>query len=178
MNNEVKIKKIIILGGQGDGAGIASFINDMQKDGQHIELLGFLNDSDDKRVLNFPVLGSLSSWKNYEKDEDVYFITALLKTKHSYQRSKLINDLKIPIKKYCNVIHPTATISDYSKIGVGNVIGPNVNIMQIPSDTHFLQSGRKLKPEECLPKIIIIIKSNLISLIARRLFSISHFKTH
>lgn len=123
------MKKVIILGGQGDGVGIASFINDMQKEGQHIELLGFLNDSEDKRILDLPVLGSLSDWKNYEKDEDVYFITALLKTKYSYQRSNLINDLKIPINKYCNVIHPTAIISDYSKIGVGNVIGPNVNIM-------------------------------------------------
>lgn len=123
------MKKVIILGGLGDGVGIASLINDMQKEGHHIELLGFLNDSEDKRILNFSVLGSLSDWKNYEEDEDVYFITALLKTKFSYQRSKLINDLKIPINKYCNIIHPTATISDYSKIGVGNVIGPNVNIM-------------------------------------------------
>ncbi len=123
------MKKIIILGGQGDGVVIASLINDIKKIGQKIELLGFLNDSEDSRILDFPVLGCLDDWKNYKEDENIYFITALLKTKYSYQRSKLINDLKIPLDRYCNIVHPTATISDYSKVGVGNVIGPNVNIM-------------------------------------------------
>lgn len=121
--------KVIILGGQGDGIVVASLLRDMQKANHKIELLGFLNDSKENKILGFPILGSLSDWKNYEEDKDVYFVTALLKTKYSFQRSNLIDSLKIPLDRYCNIIHPTATISDYSKIGVGNVIGPNVNIM-------------------------------------------------
>lgn len=129
MNSEQKIKRIIILGGNGDGVVIASLIHDINKHDNSIVLLGFLNDSEEQTILDYPVYGKLSDWKQFENENDIYFITALLKTKYSYQRSNLIMSLNIPLKKFCNIIHPTSTISHYARIGVGNVIGPSVNIM-------------------------------------------------
>lgn len=121
--------KIIILGGLGDGVVVASMIKDLEKTNQDIKLLGFLNDSTEQNILGFPVLGNLFQWEKFKEDKDIFFISALLKTKYSFQRSSLINSLKIPLEKYCNIIHPSATISEYSKIGIGNVFGPNVNVM-------------------------------------------------
>lgn len=124
-----EVTNIVILGGEGDGVVVASLISDIQKQNPNIKLLGFLNNSKETEILGFPVLGDLSDWKIFESDKNVFFITALLKTKHSFQRSNLINGLQIPLDRYCNVIHPTATISDYSEIGIGVVIGPYVTVM-------------------------------------------------
>ena len=119
--------KVIILGGLGDGIVVASIIQDLAIH-TTIELLGFLNNGDANTILGYPVFGNINDWQKLNH-KDVYFISALLKTKHSIQRSELILSLEIPQNKYCNIIHPSATISRYSSIGKGNLIGPSVNIM-------------------------------------------------
>ena len=124
-----EIKNIIILGGHGDGVVVASLVHDIEAFDNSVKLFGFLNDGIEEKILQYPVLGKLKDWKKFKTDDSVYFVTALLKTKYSYQRSKLIDSLCIPREKFCNVVHPTATISKLSTIGVGNVIGPSVNIM-------------------------------------------------
>lgn len=123
-----KIKNIIILGGLGDGVVAASMIKDIEEYDNSMKVLGFLNNSGENFILDYPVLGDLNEWKKFVKD-DVYFISALLKTKYSYERMNLVEKLNIPLNKFCNVIHPSATVSKYTEIGVGNLIAPNVNIM-------------------------------------------------
>lgn len=72
------MQKIIILGGLGDGVVVVSIIQDINKLNKNIELLGFLNDSGEKEILGFPVLGKLVDWIQFKNDKDIFFITALL----------------------------------------------------------------------------------------------------
>lgn len=123
-------ERIIILGGQGDGLVIASFIEsiiDVKK--EKLSLLGFLNDSPDREINGYPVLGKLIDAETFCEQKNVFFVTALLKTKYSYSRSKLIESLNIPLKRFKTIIHPTATIAKSAKIGNGTVIGPYVTLM-------------------------------------------------
>ena len=55
-------KKVIILGGEGNGGVIASAIVDMNRKGDHtFELAGYLNDFEENGTLlhDYPVLGNL-----------------------------------------------------------------------------------------------------------------------
>jgi len=124
------MKKIIILGGQGDGVVVASFINDVtQISKDTINLLGFLNDSGEQEIYGYPVLGTLKDARKFLDEDDIYFISALLKVKYSYSRSKLIESLDIPLSKFTTIIHPTAAISKSASIGSDTVIAPHVTVM-------------------------------------------------
>jgi len=124
------MKQIIIIGGMGDGLVVASFIEDViTAKKEKISLLGFLNDSGEDKINGYPVLGALKDASSFSKEKDLFFVSALLKVKYSYGRSKLINSLNIPLSKFITIIHPTATVAKAAKIGSGTVIGPHVTIM-------------------------------------------------
>lgn len=125
--------KVVIIGGRGNGTVIASTIEDCRKAGQDIMCAGFLNDNE-AEVNGYPVLGGIqdNSWDKLPKDH--YFIYAMSNVKQAEERYNLLNKLNIPYHRYCNVIHPSAVVSDQAKLGVGialmpfTVISPNVVI--------------------------------------------------
>ena len=125
------MKKILILGGHGDGAVIASALSDLHAIDNRIVPYGFLNDHEKpgNKIAGLPILDKISKAESFLKDKDVYFITALLKVKKSFERSQKIRGLKIPSERYFTLIHPSSTISSISKIGYGTFIGPHVTVM-------------------------------------------------
>lgn len=130
MQKESMTKDVIILGGPGDGIGVASFIEDLIRlKKEKIKLLGFLNDFTKGEVYGYPILGKLNDASSFSQRDNVFFVSAILKVKQSYQRSKLLESLNIPLSKFITIIHPTATIARSTQIGLGTVIGPYVNIM-------------------------------------------------
>jgi acetyltransferase EpsM len=125
------LKRIVILGGLGDGTVVLSGLHDLIENGEDLSVLGFLNDRQAKgeQIENVPVLGSLDDTKEYVHLDDVFFISALLKAKEAYARSQKIENLRIPIGKFYTLIHPRATIARSAKIGLGTYVGPNVVVM-------------------------------------------------
>lgn len=123
-------KDIVILGGPGDGLGVASFIESLiSLKKEKINLLGFLDDFTEGEIYGYPILGKLGDALSLSQENNIFFLSAILKVKHSYSRSKLLESLNIPLSKFITIIHPTATIARSAKIGLGTVIGPYVNIM-------------------------------------------------
>jgi acetyltransferase EpsM len=122
------MKKVVILGGHGDGIVVAQGIEDLIKYGVKIQLVGFLNDCypEEKRIFTYPVLGKLEDWKNL--DEGLFFITALHKVKLMPERAEIIKKLKIPISRWTNVFHPTSCISRDVQLGAGIFIASCVTI--------------------------------------------------
>ncbi len=53
------MKKIIIIGGYGNGTVAASTIVDINKTKKQWEILGFLNDFEEESINKFPVLGKV-----------------------------------------------------------------------------------------------------------------------
>jgi len=128
------LKKIIILGGHGDGLVAAQIIKDMQQSGMEVELAGFLNDhvSPGDTLENIPVLGKISEWSslgaNIGAEEDYYFYPALHKIKHMPQRKALLENLSIPSERLFSLIHPTATIASSAEIENGCLIASHVTV--------------------------------------------------
>jgi len=117
------MKKIIIIGGRGNGTVIASTIEDCRRHGQEIEFAGFLNDNETE-INNYPVLGGIinQDWKIFS--EDYYFIYAMSNVKQAHERHRLLKDLHIPLARFVTVVHPTAVVSDKATLGAGVVLMP------------------------------------------------------
>ena len=133
-------KKVIIIGGEGNGTVIASAVEDFIDKNGKWEILGYLNDFEKKGTIinNFPVLDKIGNIKKYNK-KDCYFIYTLLSAKKAFERKEKLMKLGIETKKFITFIHPTAAVSRYSKLGYGVVIMPNVVIspdVSIGNHTH------------------------------------------
>jgi acetyltransferase EpsM len=125
------LKKIIILGGRGDGIVIASALQDLRAFDRDIIPYGFLNDIEPPgtKIAELPVLDKIENAKNFLTEPDIYFISAILKAKEGYARSQKIEKLMIPLERYYTLKHPQATVSKAAKVGHGTFVGPHANIM-------------------------------------------------
>ena len=124
-------KKIIILGGHGDGISLASAVEDLRASGRAVMPYGFLNDHEEPGSLigDLPVLGKIAEAGNFLDQEDVFFMATLLKVKESLARSLKVDNLEIPPERYFTLIHPQASVSASARIGYGTLIGPHVTVM-------------------------------------------------
>jgi acetyltransferase EpsM len=131
MHMQKDSKRIVILGGHGDGVVVASALQDLRTLDRYIIPYGFLNDFEPPgtMIADIPVLDKIENAKTFLDQKDVYFISALLKAKESYGRSQKIEQLRIPLERYYTLIHPHATVSKSAKVGYGTFIGPHANIM-------------------------------------------------
>ena len=121
-------KKIIILGGEGNGGVVAACIESMRKNYniKHYEVLGFLNDFEPEGQINgYPILGKTERVKDFLDDESVLFMYAIHPVSHGSLRVKLFKKLDISEKKLATVIHPTAFVANNAKIGPGVMIMSN-----------------------------------------------------
>lgn len=125
----VNMKKIIIIGAGAHAAEIEEYILENNKLKPEIEILGFLDDSEDnykKSQLRFPLLGGVFS---FEVKKGVEMIIAI---NNISLRLKVIKFYTNQNVKFTNFIHHTSTVFRTSKLGIGNVIcpysqiGPNV----------------------------------------------------
>ncbi len=69
-------KRIVIIGGPGDGVVVAQTVRDLGKVGREVLLFGFLNDRLERgeHVFGAPVLGTLKAWQ--QLPQDVRFVPA------------------------------------------------------------------------------------------------------
>ncbi len=118
------MKKIVIIGGIGNGSVIASTIEDCRKAGQDIECVGYLNEEENESIGPYEVLGSVKNddWQNLPNDYQ--FIFALSTVKKAHMRHQLLKQMNIPRERYATIIHPAAIVSDQSDLGQGVVVMP------------------------------------------------------
>lgn len=140
------MKKLIIIGGYGNGTVVQSTVEDVNKKSPTWEVVGFLNDYEEGRINGVPVLGKINNEvvREYLKDEDVYFFYTLISVKLNYEHIDKLHNLNIPKERFATVIHPTAVISDFAQIGHGVCIQPFVSVgPNVQIDNHvqiFAQS--------------------------------------
>lgn len=125
-----KTKKVIILGAGGMCIDILDVINELNAQTKKplYTCIGFLDD--DKKKLNktyygVKVLGSLEKAKEFF---DVYFVNGIGNANNFLQKKTLTKKLGIPLTRYINIIHPTASVSKMATIGIGSVIFQNVSV--------------------------------------------------
>lgn len=124
------MKKLIIIGGTGNGTVVASTVEDINAIKREWEIIGFLNDFETEPINGYPVLGKINraTAKEFLEDDDIYLLYTLISTKLNYKFLHKLTDLQIPIEKFATIIHPTAVVSKFAEIGHGVSIQPFVSV--------------------------------------------------
>lgn len=123
------MKKVIILGGKGNGTIIANAIIDANKRGHNeLKFVGYLNDGIEKGkyIEEYPVIDSVQNAKYYF--DEYYFINAILRIDGNRKRINMVESLGIPNEKLATFVHPSAYVAPNVKLSPGVVIMPNVSI--------------------------------------------------
>ncbi len=119
-------KKIIILGGIGNGSVIASAIVDAnQRGAREWEFAGYLNDRipAGECIESFPVLGALADWTEFGR-ENYYFINTIYRIDGQQERIDRFESLSIPDERLATFIHPLAYAAPNALLGPGTVLMP------------------------------------------------------
>jgi len=123
-------KKVIIIGGEGNGGVIASCIEDNRNRFHDYEwqVYGFLNDYEKGKTINgYRVHGGLDEIDKFLK-EDVFFIFAI----HMIGRNELIErtflNLEIPDERFAIIKHKTAFIANNAILEPGVFIMSNAYV--------------------------------------------------
>jgi len=124
------MKKVIIIGGIGNGTVIASAIADAEKRGHNDwEVAGFLNDRTPigETIEGNRVLGTLADVDQFLA-KDFHFIYTVYKIEGNRERLNLFNTLNIPAERLATFIHPSAYVAEDVELSPGTVIMPNASI--------------------------------------------------
>lgn len=123
-------KKVLIIGGEGNGSIVACAIKHANLMGHsEWECAGFLNDNIEvgKKIDGFEVHGKLEDVSKFLK-EGYYFINVILRIDGQKERIKKILDLGIPDDRMATFVHPMAYVSPGVKLSPGVVVMPHVSI--------------------------------------------------
>ena len=127
----MQTKKLIIMGGRGNGMIAASAVEDMTD--REWEVMGFLNDFEPVGSLvsgKYPILGRIEEAIKFNEPDTYYHfaISSLSQRQKFGDIDEKIRSLGIPIEKYPTIIHPTVVISKFAQIGQGCLFAPGVII--------------------------------------------------
>ncbi|QXM05961.1 acetyltransferase [Crassaminicella indica] len=124
-------KKIIILGGEGNGGVVAACILDMNNrfKNKELRLCGFLNDTlkIGEKINGYPVMGKTDDIQKFIK-EGYYFVFAIHPIGHGKTRIDLFDHLNIPEDRLLTIVHPSSFIAYNAKLSPGVVVMPNCYI--------------------------------------------------
>lgn len=117
-------KKVVIIGGEGNGGVIASCIEDNRNrfGDMEWEVVGFVNDFETE-VNGYPVVGKISDIPELLKNPNYYFIWGMHLVGHNYKTAEIFKEASIPADRFATIVHKSAFI------GEGVVLEPGVFIM-------------------------------------------------
>ncbi len=123
------MKKVLIMGGLGNGSVIAWAIEDARKRGYtEYAVAGFINDRDGvTEIEGFPVVGGLGDIDKLI-DEGYYFINTIFKIGGQKERIAIFENLNIPDDRLATFVHPLAYVAPNVELSPGCVIMPNVSV--------------------------------------------------
>jgi sugar O-acyltransferase (sialic acid O-acetyltransferase NeuD family) len=119
---------LIIIGAGGSSREIAWAVEDINRSEEHWNLLGFLDDDPAKQgvvIDGFRVLGGISSVQRYSSSQ---FVIGVANSDNRWVRKQLVDRMELEAERFATIIHPTASVSKHSRVGVGTVILHNAVI--------------------------------------------------
>ena len=123
-------KRLIIIGGEGNGAVIAACIKDNLKrfNDTEWEVSGFLNDFEiGKTITGYPVLGGTDDLGKFLKD-DYYFMYAIHMIGRNVKSEEVFLKMNIPVDRLATVIHKNAFVADSAILEPGVFVMSNCYI--------------------------------------------------
>jgi len=123
-------KKVIIIGGEGNGGVIASCIEDNRSKFNDSEwvVAGFLNDFEKGRTISgYPVIGGTDEIDKFLR-EDYYFMYAIHIIGRNVKSEEVFLKMNIPIDRFATIIHKTAFIAKNAILEPGVFVMSNCYI--------------------------------------------------
>lgn len=123
-------KKVIIIGGEGNGGVVASLIEDNRAryGDLEFEVAGFLNDFEKgKKINEYPVLGGTDEIKKF-LEEDYFFIYAIHMIGRNVLTEHVFDKMNIPAERFATVVHKSAFVANNAILEPGVVIMSNTYI--------------------------------------------------
>jgi sugar O-acyltransferase (sialic acid O-acetyltransferase NeuD family) len=122
-------KKIIIIGGEGNGGVIASCIEDNRKRFGDMEwkVDGFVNDYE-KEVCGYPVLGGIDAIPYLLNDPSNYFMWGIHMIGRNILTESVFRKANVPKTRFATIIHKTAFIADNAILEPGVFVMSNCYI--------------------------------------------------
>lgn len=119
------MQKIIIIGAGGYGRELLQWIKDINAQSPTWQIVGFVDDNLnalDNVECDYPIIGRVWEW---QPQDDEVFALALGDPKTKEKVAKL---MKAKNAVFTNVIHPTATVTKFSKFGEGLIMFPHAKL--------------------------------------------------
>ena len=121
------MQDLVILGAGGASREIAGAVEDINRYQRTWNLLGLLDDDPEKigrTIDDVRILGPISSASQYS----ALFVIGIAAVRNRWVRKRLVEELRFPRDRFATIIHPSASVSSYAKIGFGSTILHNVVI--------------------------------------------------
>ena len=122
------MKNIIILGSGGNSIDILDAINEINLISKKYNCIGFLDDDISKKGSNIFGVEVLGSINDANKFSDTYFINGIGNSGNFISKQKIIKRSLVQPNSFETIIHPSSSVSSFSKIGKGSVIFQNVTV--------------------------------------------------
>ena len=127
------MQDLIIVGASGLGREVLQWTKDINKVNPAWNILGFIDDNTDALdgiECDYGIIGTIRDWQPKENE---HFVMAIAKPEW---KAKISQFLEAKGAQFVPIIHPTAIISDYTKIGKGIVVYPyaKINVNSIVGD--------------------------------------------
>ncbi|MCF2876614.1 MULTISPECIES: hypothetical protein [unclassified Tenacibaculum] len=123
-------KKVLIIGGEGNGGVVASCIEDNRNrfNDYEWEVAGFINDYEiGKKINGYDVVGGTDDIEKFLK-EDYYFIYAIHMIGRNVKSEEVFLKMNIPKERFATVVHKTAFVADNAILEPGVFIMSNCYI--------------------------------------------------
>ncbi len=120
------MRKVLILGGLGNGSVIANAITHAHQMGAtDLVCAGFLNDRTPVGELidDYPVLGTVADAPKF-RDEGYLFINTILRIDNQRERLNMFAQLGLEDRHLATFVHPMAYVAPNVQLGAGTVIMP------------------------------------------------------
>ncbi len=120
------MKDIVVIGSGGFSKQVIEIIEQLNLINQEYKLLGIIDDDKSlvgTEVLGYEVIGDTNYIKQFSQQNKIHGVIAIADGIVRKEISRKLYDVQ-----WVNLIHPSSVVSDYTKIGEGNIICAGVVI--------------------------------------------------
>lgn len=140
-------KKVVIIGGEGNGGVIASCVEDNRRrfSDDEWEVVGFVNDYE-KEVCGYPVLGGTNDVSKLLENPEYYFMWGIHMIGRNILTEKVFRKVALPDDRLATIVHRSAFVAESA------VLEPGV----------FVMSNCYVGPQSTIGKCSLMMSNSLI----------------